>query len=74
MSQSKDALRKYLERALKEYLEGKKTERAIIGDIQAANVRGKELAAIFAGQKSRGDAARYDVAYRECETRGWLRP
>lgn len=72
MRQSKDALRRYLERALQDYLEGKKTQRAIIGDIQAVAIRGKELAAIFAGQKSRGDASKYDVAYRECETRGWL--
>ncbi|MBI2170405.1 MAG: hypothetical protein HYU30_00050 [Chloroflexi bacterium] len=72
MKQSKDALHKYLERALKEYLEGKKTQRAIIGDIQATAIRGKELATIFAGQRSRGDAEKYDVAYRECETRGWL--
>ncbi|MBI4310475.1 MAG: hypothetical protein HY681_01730 [Chloroflexi bacterium] len=69
---SKEALRRAIERGLADYLEGRKTQRGIIGDIQASNLRGKDLAAIFDGVKGRGDAAKYDAAVRECQSRGWL--
>ncbi|MBI4340413.1 MAG: hypothetical protein HY680_10760 [Chloroflexi bacterium] len=72
-ARDKEALRRSLERALEDYLAGRKTQRAIIGDIQSSNMRGKELAALLEGQRAKGDAALYDAMRRECEARGWLR-
>ncbi|GEM_PF-4647307 len=71
-AKDKEALKRYLEYALADYMAGKKGQRAIIGDIQTSSIRGKELTALLENQRSRGDAAKFESLRRECETRGWL--
>ncbi len=73
MATSHESIQRYLERAFADYLAGRKTQRTFIGDIQGSNMRGKALAVLFTAQKGAGDAAKWDLAYRECETRGWLK-
>ncbi|MBI4203365.1 MAG: hypothetical protein HY532_09670 [Chloroflexi bacterium] len=66
------ALRRAIERAIGEFLAGRKTQRGLISDIQRSGIRSGELAALFASQKGKGDAAKYDAAFRECQAQGWL--
>ncbi len=71
-AKDKEAVRRYLEYALADYLAGKKNQRAIIGDIEKSNIRGKELSAMVESVRGKGDAAKFESLRRECETRGWL--